>query len=379
MRSMREETEVVVIGAGPAGLATGACLRERGIPFTILEQAGAVGASWRRHYERLHLHTVKQFSALPGMPWPASVPRYPSRAQMVVYLERYAARFRLEPRFGEEVTRASRGDAGWVIQTRARELRARALVVATGYNRIPKVPAWPGQERFRGEILHSSGYRSGAAFRGKRVLVVGIGNSGGEIALDLWEQGADATIAVRSPVHVMPRDLYGIPAQINSLFLLGRLPLSIADRIAQRILAGAVGDLSRWGLRRPAIGPATQVVKHGRIPLIDVGTVARIKQGQIRVAPGPREITEGGVVFADGREMPFDAIVLATGYRAGLEEILEDAAAYTDERGYPRWHGAPTPAPGLFFIGFRNPITGQLHDIAAEAPRIARHIGTRRG
>jgi cation diffusion facilitator CzcD-associated flavoprotein CzcO len=308
------------------------------------------------------------------MRWPESVPMYPSRAQVVEYLERYAARFRLEPRFGEDVTQASRDGAGWTVRTRERELRARALVVATGYNRVPKVPEWPGQERFRGQILHSSAYRSGASLRGRRALVVGIGNSGGEIALDLWEQGVETTISVRSPVHVIPRDLLGIPAQINSLFLLGRRPAALADRIAQRILDRTVGDLSRWGLCRPAVGPVTQVLKHGRIPLIDVGTVALIKQGQIRVAPEPREIKEGGVVFADGRELPFDAIVLATGYRAGLEQILEGAAAYTDERGYPRWHGAPTPAPGLFFIGFRNPITGQLHDIAAEARRIARHI-----
>lgn len=365
---------VIVVGAGPSGLAVGACLRERGIPFTILEQAGSVGSSWRRHYDRLHLHTIKQLSALPRMPWPASTPMYPSRDQVVDYLERYAARFRLEPRFGEPVTRAARQGDGWVVQTPSGELRSKALVIATGYNRRPVVPSFAGQERFKGRILHSSEYRNGAAFRGQRALVVGIGNSGGEIAIDLWEQGAETSIAVRSPVHVMPRDLFGIPVQAQSVFGLGRLPPAISDRIAVKLMRRVVGDLSPYGLQTPALGPATQVVREGRIPLIDIGTVALIKQGKIKVLPGPREIAEGGVIFTDGRELPFEVIVMATGFKAALSEFLEGASEYTDERGYPRWHGAPTPARGLFFVGFRNPLIGALYDISLEAPRIAGHV-----
>src|SRR6188474_2496195 len=105
---MVEETDVIVLGAGPAGLAVGACLRDRGVPFVMLEQAAQVGSAWRRHYERLHLHTIKQLSALPMVPWPATVPMYPSRAQVVDYLVRYAERFRLEPRFGQAVIHARR-------------------------------------------------------------------------------------------------------------------------------------------------------------------------------------------------------------------------------------------------------------------------------
>src|SRR5262249_20176138 len=139
--------------------------------------------------------------------WPSEVPMYPSRAEVVAYLERYAERFGLEPRFGHEVTSARRDGNGWVIRAGDAEIRSRALVMASGYNRVPKVPVWPGRERFGGVVVHSSGYRSGDAFRGKRALVVGIGNSGGEIALDLWESGATTALSVRSPVHVVPRDL----------------------------------------------------------------------------------------------------------------------------------------------------------------------------
>lgn len=372
---MAERTEVVIIGAGPSGLAVGACLRERGTPFVMLEQAGEVGSTWRRHYERLHLHTIKQLSALPFVPWPAEVAMYPSRAQVVAYLERYAQRFQLEPRFGHTVTSARRGGAGWVVQANGGAIEGRALVVATGYNRVPKMPDFPGRDRFRGVVLHSSGYKTGDAYRGKRALVVGIGNSGGEIALDLWECGADTTLSVRSPVHVIPRDLYGLPAQINSVYGLGRLPVAIADRIALALLDRTVGDLSPWGLHRPEIGPARQVVEQGRIPLIDIGTVDLVKQGKIRVVPGPREYTETGVVLTDGREIPVDVVVLATGYRPALDDFLEGAVEYVDERGYPRWHGTEVKsAPGLYFIGFRNPLTGQLHDIAAEAKRVSAAI-----
>ncbi len=377
MPGVSADTDVIVLGAGPAGLATSACLRARGVPFVILEQAAAVGATWRRHYDRLHLHTVARFSALPRMPWPDGVPMYPSRAQVVDYLERYARRFHLEPRFGTHVTRARREGGRWVVTTPGGELSGRALVVATGYNRVPNVPAFPGRDRFPGTVVHSAEYRSGVAYRGRRAVVVGLGNSGGEIALDLWESGAETTISVRSPVHVVPRDLLGVPAQVNSLFGLGRLPPRIADPIVLRLLDVAVGDLSRWGLRRPALGPARQVVEKGRIPLIDVGTVALVKQGKIAVVPGPEAFTERGIVVGGGREIPADVVVLATGYRPGLDAFLDRAGEYVDDRGYPRSHGAEVRgAPGLYFIGFRNPLIGQLHDIALEAERIAAAVAS---
>jgi indole-3-pyruvate monooxygenase len=225
------------------------------------------------------------------------------------------------------------------------------------------------------ERCSTARHKNGASYRGKRALVVGLGNSGGEIALDLWEHGAETSLSVRSPTHVVPRDLLGIlPSQVNSLFLLGRLPPRIADRIAVALLGRVIGDLSPYGLPRPAVGPIAQVLEKGRIPLIDIGTVELVKQGLLKVFPAPRELTEEGVIFTDGREIPVDVIVLATGYRAALEGVLEDAERHVDERGYPRRYGVEAETPGLYFIGYRNPLTGQLNDIAHESRRVAAAI-----
>lgn len=371
---------VVVLGAGPSGLAVSACLGRRGVPNTVLDQRSQIGSSWRGHYERLHLHTVKQHSALPGMPFPKEAPTYPSRAEVVAYLERYAERFGLSPELGQRVHRVSRKNGLFLVETADRQLAARAVVVATGYNRVPNLPTWLGDAEFRGTRVHSSSYKSGRGFRGKRVLVVGAGNSGAEIALDLWECGAQVAMSVRSPVHVVPRDVLGIPAQVTSLRLFSRLPPKLADRLSLSAVNLVYGDLSRYGLRRPDVGPVSQVIERGRVALIDIGTVALIKQGKIKVHPGIARFTPEGTVFTDGSEHAFDAVVLATGYRAGIEEFLTDAEQVLGERRYPRWHGEECPpVPGLYFIGFRNPLTGQLHDIAIEAERIAADIANKGG
>jgi cation diffusion facilitator CzcD-associated flavoprotein CzcO len=345
----------------------------------VLEREREVGSSWRRHYERLHLHTTKRYSALPMMPWPDDAPTYPSRAQVVEYLDRYAARFGITPRFGEEVNGARHDGGEWIVPTASGEHHARSLVVATGYNRIANEPRFADRDRFGGTVMHSGAYKNGRAFRGKRALVVGAGNSGAEIALDLWESGAETSMAIRGPIHVVPRDLFGIPAQYNAIHFFSRIPASVADRIALSMVGRVYGDLAPYGLRRPDIGPVTQVLREKKIPLIDIGTVPLIKQGKIRVHPGPRAFTRDGMVFDDGSEAAFDLVVLATGYRTGLDQILDDAKPHTDARGYPLCFGTESATPGLYFVGYRNPLTGQLHDIAIEAERVAKDIASKRG
>jgi len=384
--------DTIIIGAGPAGLAAGACLGREGVPYLILEKEAEVGSAWRRHYDRLHLHTVKGHSALPYLDYPESYPRYVPRLDFVAYLDDYARKMGVLPHilFGRRVERA-RPDAaagGWEVRTAPEggggdgdpTFRSRRLVIASSYNGEANRPDWPGREGYRGTVVHTADYRNGRPFAGKDVLVVGIGNSGAEIAIDLVEHGARPCISVRGPVWVTPRDLLGTPAQMTSI-LMSKLPLRIADALVGTFLRVAVGDLSSVGLRRPDEGLFTMAWRKGRIPLIDVGTVALVKKGAIRVVPDVERFTADGVAFKDGTERRFDAVVLATGFRARLDRFLEGAGRFVDERGYPRWHGREAPvadAPGLYFIGFANPPTGALREIAIEARRIARAVAERR-
>ncbi|MCB9545607.1 MAG: NAD(P)/FAD-dependent oxidoreductase [Myxococcales bacterium] len=374
----RETTETLIIGAGPSGLAVAACLAQRGAPFTQVDAASAVGSSWRGHYDRLHLHTARAHSGLPGLPFPEHLPRYPSRDQVIAYLEAYAAHHGLQPRLGVTVRRARREADAWAVETDAGGFTARHLVVATGYNAVPRRPTFPGEASFPGRVLHSRDYRTGATFRGQRAVVVGNGNSGAEIALDLWEQGASAvTLVLGGPRYVVPREVAGVSAQQVSLAY-ARLPRRLADAIARRTTRLALGDLRPWGFREPEAGPITEVERHGRVALIDVGTIALIKQGRIATLPGLARFEGADVVSPDGRRVPADVVVLATGYQAGLAAFLDGADAVLDDRGYPRWHGAACPPlPGLFFAGFRNPATGALRESGLEAERIAAAIAGR--
>jgi indole-3-pyruvate monooxygenase len=363
----------VVVGAGPAGLAVGACLKRVGIPCLILERSHDVGAAWHGHYERLQLHTDKTHSELPFVPFPRDYPRYPSRLQVIEYLKAYAQAFQLEIRFGQEVAAARQANGQWEVRTQDALYRAANLVVATGYNRQPEVPGWPGQASFRGVVLHSSRYRTGEPFRNQRVLVVGFGNSGGEIAIDLCEHGALVSLAVRSPVNVIPRDLFGIPI-LSFGILQSRLPPRVADALSRPILRAVIGDLTPFGLRRSPHGTMTQIRRHGRIPLVDVGTIELIKRGRIIVCPGIDSFAEDGVAFTDGSHQPFDAVILATGYRPRVNTFLEGASAAHDADGTPSSSGRESPMAGLYFCGYYVSPTGMLREIAREAKRIGADI-----
>lgn len=372
---MSDATRVstLVLGAGPSGLAVAGALRLRGHEATVVDRADAVGHSWRQHYRRLHLHTPKQLSHLPGLPWPADHPQYPSRQQVVEYLEAYAAHHDIRPRFGVAVEGATPTDGGWHVRTSAGDLVARHFVVASGYNAAPWRPSWPGQDTFAGRVIHSGDYRDGAPFRGQRVLVVGAGNSGAEIALDLWEHGATVEWSIRGPINVGPRDPFGVPAQVFGIAN-RHLPLAAADALGGAVVERHMRGLEAFGIRRAAEGPATQLVRRGRVMLLDVGTIDLVRQGHIIVRPGIEAFEGEQVVFADATRCAAHAVVLATGYRPALDRFLPDAEALTDARGYPRWHGRPGAVPGLWFCGFANPLSGALRESRLEARRIARGI-----
>lgn len=370
--------ENLVLGAGPAGLAVGACLRMQGAPAVLLEAAENVGASWRRHYQRLHLHTARNQSTLPGMKYPPGTPRFPSREQVLDYLERYVHRFRLDVRFNRRAVRAWRADGRWHVDTDGGEhWTAGRLIVATGRNAVPTTPAWPGLDSYPGTVLHSREYWNGEPFRGQRVLVAGFGNSGGEIALDLAEHGARPTVSVRGPVNVVPREIFGIPALTLGIAL-SKLPARVADALAAPLLRLVRGNLNEYGIVAAGYGANWQLEAHQKVPVIDVGTLELIRRGAIAVRPGVDAVDGFEVVFRHGRRERFDALVLATGYRPAVASLLGDRHPALDGEGMPRCSGSSCGEPGLYFCGFRVPRTGVLREIGIEARRIAEDVAQRR-
>ncbi|MFI1889030.1 flavin-containing monooxygenase [Streptomyces jumonjinensis] len=366
---------VYVIGGGPGGLAVAAALRGRGVRAVILERSDAVGDSWRRHYDRLRLHTTRRLSALPGLAMPRSFGRWVSRDDMVRYLEKYAEFHELEIVTGVEVTRVETAGADWLLHaTGGRRMTGRAVVVATGYNHTPRLPDWPGGDAYTGELLHAAEYRSPAPYRDRDVLVVGVGNTGAEIAVDLTEGGAARVrLAVRTPPHIVRRSTAGWPAQ-RSAVLVRRLPTRLVDgvsRIQARLL---LPDLSAHGLPRPRKGLYSRV-REGAIPVQDAGLIDAVRRGRVEPVAALESFDADTAVLADGSRITPDTVIAATGYRRALEGMIGHLGVL-DARGRPVVHGGRTPkqAPGLYFTGFTNPISGTLRELGRDAHRIAKAL-----
>ncbi|PNG17208.1 flavin-containing monooxygenase, partial [Streptomyces cahuitamycinicus] len=369
---------VYVIGGGPGGLSVAYALRARGIRAVVLEKSDSVGASWRGHYDRLHLHTTRRLSALPGLPMPRRFGRWVARDDVVRYLEKYAEHHRLEVVTGVEVSRVERtpDGTGWLLHaTGGRELTGAAVVVATGYNHTPRVPGWPGRSTFTGEFLHAREYRSGKPYAGRDVLVVGVGNTGAEIAVDLVESGASRVrLAVRTVPHIVRRSTAGWAAQYSGV-LVRRLPVGLVDRISRVQARVALPDLSAHGLPRPDTGLYTRV-KQGAVPVQDVGLIDAVRKGRVEIVAAVDAFEDGGkIALADGTRISPDVVIAATGYVRALEGLVGHLGVL-DDRGRPVVHGARTPstAPGLYFTGFTNPISGNLREMALDAVKIAKAV-----
>jgi putative flavoprotein involved in K+ transport len=374
---MDESRQVYIIGGGPAGLAVGAELRRRGMRPVILERGEQVGTSWRAGYDRLHLHTVRGLSGLPGFGIPRAAGRWPSRDAVIDYLERYRDRHGLEVRGGTEVERIAAAQAQdgegvrWVIHTGAGErLPARSVVVATGHAHTPYVPDWPGLESYTGQLRHAREYRNPAPFAGLDVLVVGVGNSGSEIASDLGEGGARRVwIAVRTPPQIVRRDVAGWPAHATGI-LVSRLPAAMVDPVARLQRRLTIPDLTPYGIPRPEDGLLSRVRRVGEVPLQDVGFVGAVRSGKVTPVAAVTGFDGDKVLLADGSAVSAQAVIAATGYRRGLEKMVGDLGV-TDTSGMPKVHGGPPAAPGLFFLGYTVSLRGMLRDIAAQARRVA--------
>jgi putative flavoprotein involved in K+ transport len=370
-----ERTEVIVVGAGPAGLATAGALRHHGIGSVVLER-DAVGASWRKHYDRLHLHTVRWLSHLPGYKMPRRYGAWVARDDVVEYLEDYVDAHNLDVRTGVEVEALERDGDDWRVQTSDGDFVAPRVVIATGYNRHQHLPDWPGLETYTGELIHSGDYRNPEPYAGKTVLVVGTGNSGAEICVDLIEGGArHVQLSVRTPPTVLLRDTNGVPGQALGV-VFRRLPVPVMDRVWPLIQKTAVGDLSEHGLPLPPRGAYSKFMRDDVTPILDVGLVPLVKQDKVEIVAAVESFDGDDVVLADGRRIQPGAVIAGTGFRRGLEPLVGDLGLVEPQKGRPTVHGPETHpnAPGIHFIGYTNPISGMFREIAIDARRIAKEI-----
>ncbi|GFP91077.1 probable indole-3-pyruvate monooxygenase yucca9 [Phtheirospermum japonicum] len=371
----------VIVGAGPSGLAVAAGLKQQGVPFVILERADCIASLWQnRTYDRLKLHLPKKFCQLPSFPFPDHYPDYPSKRQFIEYLECYARNFDIRPQFNECVQSAKYDEPCrlWRVRTTRSENAAEVeyicqyLIVATGENAERVAPEIDGLEDFGGEVIHACDYKSGESYRGKRVLVVGCGNSGMEVSLDLCNHGAKPAMVVRSSVHVLPREVFGKSTFEVAVFMLKWLPLWLVDKVMLALAWVVLGSTDKYGLKRPVVGPLELKNAHGKTPVLDIGALERIRSGDIQVVPGVKRFTRGMVELVTGEKLEIDSVVLATGYRSNVPYWLQESEFF-GKNGMPK---APFPhgwkgKGGLYAVGFtRRGLSGA----SADAVKISRDI-----
>ncbi|HXB92796.1 MAG TPA: NAD(P)/FAD-dependent oxidoreductase [Puia sp.] len=367
------ETHTLIVGASLSGLASAASLQREGMGYTIIEQQSQVASPWRNHYERLHLHTNKSSSNLPFKKFGSSIPRYPSRQHVVDYVEDYRAAFSIEPLFNTTAQKIKREGRHWITVTNNGVFRSINVIIATGPFGRPQKIHFKGMESFPGRILHSYGYTTGREYKGQDVLVVGGGNSACEIAIDLYEQGARPSMAVRSPVNVVPRDILGIPILQLSI-VMSLLPPRIADAINAPLIRLMIGNIKRLGFRKLPYGPLQQIRKYGTAPVLDIGTIRHIRKGHIEVYDEIDRIEGSRVYFESGREANFDTIIAAIGYYRDYADLLEvEKTRFYDLRA-PVRRQKYFGKDGLYFCGFWIAPTGQIREIASDAKKIAKHI-----
>ena len=367
--------DIVVVGAGSAGLATAALLEQAGHHPLVLEAGPEPGAAWRERYDRLRLHTPRLLSGLPGRTIPRRYGRWVRRDDLIDYLADYARSWRLDVRTGVRVERI---DPGWRLETSSGPIEAAAVIVATGYNGAPFVPDWPGRDGFTGELVHSSAYRNPVPFRGRDVLVVGAGNSGAEIATDVAEGGAShSRLSVRTPPQIVRRATAGIPAQLIGIGI-RKLPPSWVDPISITQRKLSIPDLAEQGLPRPPYGVRTAFISTGTTPILDVGIVQAVKQGRVEIVAAVEGFDGGDVLLAGGLRIAPDAVIAATGFRAGLEPLVGHLDVL-GPRGLPLKTDGEPARPGLWFVGFVPTLGGQLREGSIAARKVATAIVASRG
>lgn len=351
----QQPLDTLIIGAGQAGLAAAYHLQRAGNTFSIVEAGTSPAGSWPHYYDSLRLFSPARFSALPGLPFPGDPERYPTRDEVIAYLQAYAAHFAFPICFGARVVAVTQSDGLFtVITDDNRRFQARSVIAATGSFNRPHLPVLPGQQRFQGTILHSVAYRTPAAFAGQRVVVVGAGNSAIQIATEL-AQVANVTLATREPVRFVTQRPYG--RDIHFWWWLTGF-----DRFRLDLPVGA------W-LERLANGKGPRVLDTG------VYQAALVAEQPDR-RPLFMHFTDDGVVWENGNAEHLDSVIFATGYRPNLAYLGALGALDTEGQVIQK-HGVSLRVPGLYFVGLptqRTFASATLRGVGADAAVVMRHL-----
>lgn len=360
--------KVCIIGAGSSGIAAAQVFGARGIPFHCFEKGSQVGGNWRYEndngmssaYRSLHINTSRRVMAFKTMPMPDHYPDYPDHFQMAAYFDEYVDHFGLRDRisFRTEVVAVEPVDGSWAVTTQsgggARQTsRYRAVLVANGHHWDPRwpEPAFAGSEQFEGEQVHAHHYREAHVLRGKRVLVLGLGNSAVDIAVESSRIADKTFLAVRRGAYVIPKYMNGKPIDEVTTPLVSRLPLSVQRFFAMRGLEMAAGDVTSYGLPKPdhKLFEAHPTVSSELLP--------RLGHGDIAVKPNIDRFAGGRTVrFVDGSEEEIDLVVYCTGYKMTFPFFDPQVLSAPDNRLPLYRRVVSVERPGLYFIGFIQPL-----------------------
>jgi putative flavoprotein involved in K+ transport len=372
----QDRFDTVVIGAGPAGLAVARELKHRHhIAPLVVDRAAAPAFSWRTRYDNFRLNTTGFISHLPGQRIPMKAGRWPSREDMVAYFDSYVARQQIPLQLGCDVTRIDRAQGAWQLNTSRGVIQAPVIVLATGNYRTPTLPTWPGLTGFTGEFTHSGDFRNARPYRQRDVLVVGAGNSGADIAVQLADHGARRIwLAVRTPPHLVRRAMGPIPSDLF-LELSARVPAWVVDPMISRThrLMWGGADLSAFGFQRPPLGLKATVQQRGRIPTMADELVRAVRAGRIEVVAAVESIHGDSVTLVDGSSVSPEVIIAATGFSADLGRMVGHLGVL-DTQGNPRGGFSCHLGDGMFAIGYGVPPNGPLRSIRRHATRLAGQI-----
>lgn len=372
---LNREHPVVIIGAGLNGLAAAYELKKIGAEPVILDASSKPAARWRERHDQLRLNTHRLISHLPGMRIPRRFGAFPSRDDMVRYLEDYEQFLDVPIYRNVHVKRIDPISSSWRITTSDGIWQAQNVIIATGHERVPFIPAWPGRNGFTGELVHAAHFGRVDRFLDKRVLVVGAGNSGTDVLNHIVQIRTNSLcVSVRNGPTVLPTRVLGMPLQLLSP-LMAPLPAWVVDILMAATERLILGNLRKYGLPKHPDGVATRLIQEGVAPAFDDGFVAALKAGRVTAQPSVVRFDGDAVIFSDGTTIQPDAVICATGYRPGLEGLVNHLGVL-DATGHPI-HPGPIPHPdykGLWFMGMTPRLPGVFFAARGEARQLAREI-----